>query len=89
MDAPDETIGIDFTLEKGGSITGQVVDEKGNPINWVYVYAYDSSGKYAGYGEIDFEGLYTLQGLATGGYYIEISSYKCGLREWYQDARPF
>ena len=70
VDAPNETSGINFTLEKGGSITGRVVDTKGDPIKWVGIELYDSTGNHVGYWETDSEGYYEVMGLPTGDYYV-------------------
>ena len=40
VDAPYETQGIDFTLEPGGTISGRVLDQNGNPLEQVPVEIY-------------------------------------------------
>jgi len=65
------TGGVDFALEKGGSISGTVVDASTtSPIAGVYVYVYDAGGDYVTRGLTDGSGGYTTDaGLTTGTYY--------------------
>ena len=82
-----ETAGVDAELATGGSISGTVVDEQGDPLENVCVDADDpKSGSFifiAGGGQIgissgltDVNGEYELQGGYTGNYLIYF--YDCG-----------
>jgi len=88
VDAPNETPNIHFTLEKGGSITGRVVDTEGDPIAWVLIYAYNSDGNWVGDSESDSEGYYAVDGLFTGDYFVGTYNEQPYIDEWYQDADP-
>ena len=43
VDAPSETQNIDFILEAGGTISGRIVDQAGNPLEGIGLDAYDYS----------------------------------------------
>lgn len=79
--------GIDFALDIGGTISGTVTDSGGNPLEDCDVYAdpIESDGTW-GYGYTDVDGLYTVTGLATDSYIVEVwCDYYIG--EYYDDAR--
>ena len=87
--APDETENINFALELGGSISGVVTDDSGNPIPdaWVWADSY-YDGYYAGGDHADENGEYTIVGLKTGYYrvMIEVEGY---VKKFYDDALVF
>jgi len=65
------TSGIDFSLARGGTITGTVTAAgTGAPISGVLVYVYTSSREGAGQGWTDASGVYSVDGLAPGTYYL-------------------
>ena len=64
------TSGVNFPLQKLGSIAGHVTDgTSGQPLSYQYVTVYDSQGTYVGNGYTDGTGAYTVQGLKTGTYF--------------------
>jgi transcriptional regulator CtsR len=67
---PNNTPNIDFSLEIGGSISGVVADDSGNPIvgAWVAARGYDVGG-YS-YSETRTDGSYTITGLRSGNYSV-------------------
>jgi hypothetical protein len=84
----DDTPGIDFTLEVGGTISGIVLESDGvTPVANASVYA---SGINTGYGSgsaTSGDGTYTIQGLPPGNYRVEIlfGSGQVFLYECYQN----
>ena len=63
------TPGIDFALDKGGTISGTIIDEANSaPLESVYVDIYDSNGNYFSYGYTDANGNYVAGSLLTGSY---------------------
>jgi uncharacterized repeat protein (TIGR01451 family) len=81
----EDSPGIDFALDLGGTITGTVTDTGGIPLEdcWVYADSWDGSGG-GGYGYADATGHYTITGLATGDYRVEV--YSDGYVPQYYDA---
>jgi putative ABC transport system substrate-binding protein len=67
---PNNTPSINFSLGLGGSISGVVKNEAGNPISGAWVYASSSSGCIYTGGRTSEDGSYTITGLATGSYYV-------------------
>ncbi len=90
----EETPGINFSLDVGGTITGVVTDAGGNPLGNCDIYAdsWDGGGSW-GYGNTDTGGMYTVDGLATDDYRVEvecdgyIDEYYDNVRNW-DDATP-
>ena len=89
--APAETPDIDFTLETGGTISGQVVClEKGMPIPIANLgmYAVDvQTGEVMAFVTTNGEGYY-IMGLPAGTYWVRAFSPATGLcyvPEWYDD----
>jgi hypothetical protein len=72
------TPGIDFSLESGGSVSGQVVDPWGNPVPFVPVSAFSGLCwvNWAGGAQTDQNGNYTISGLPFGDYYV-VAQAKC------------
>jgi flagellar hook assembly protein FlgD/5-hydroxyisourate hydrolase-like protein (transthyretin family) len=71
--------GIDFTLEKGGAITGTVVSASdGAPIGGAQVLAWNRASNAAARGETNREGKYHLGALRTGEYivFVEAKGFK-------------
>ena len=83
--APNDTLGIDFTLELCGTISGTVEDEYGDPIDGAYVYALDYDGGAWGEGNwTTADGNYTIGALPSGSYRVgaQASGY---VTEYYDD----
>jgi hypothetical protein len=81
---------INFNLAPGGSISGHVEDNSGNPIPDLHIYALDSTNNQwlAGV-NTNSNGNYTLPGLPAGSYYVCACASCSGLNyinEWYDDA---
>ncbi|MFA4837134.1 MAG: carboxypeptidase-like regulatory domain-containing protein, partial [Dehalococcoidia bacterium] len=83
------TIGIDFRLDLGGTISGYVYQaDSVTPISGVFVSAYDPNGGYDGYTWTASDGSYTIRGLPTGNYRVE--AYADGyIREYYQKTSSY
>jgi hypothetical protein len=64
---------IEPTLEVGASVSGQVVDEGGQPVSGGYVYAYlsDDMSATRGGASVAADGSYTITGLPAGEYVLE------------------
>jgi len=91
---PDDTPGIDFTLDLGGTISGHVYQSDGTtPIEGVWVSADLIDGGYGRGASTAFDGSYTITGLVTGQYrvgaYAEeyIEEYYDGVYD-YNEATP-
>jgi len=80
---PDDTPGIDFTLDLGGAISGHVYQSDGTtPIEGAWVYAYPIDDGYGMGASTAFDGSYTITGLMTGQY--RVRAYAEGyVREYY------
>jgi len=77
--APDETSGINFSLEEGGSISGNVSDGTTDIANlWVHVFDYSTNQWLTG-SNTDSEGNYVLSGLPTGDYRVSTCSSCVGM----------
>jgi hypothetical protein len=83
---PDDTPGIDFILERGGTISGFVYDETGMPLPGVIVSTdYPISGhisNFRGFRTAD-DGSYTITGLQPGNY--KVQAYTTGYIDEYYD----
>ena len=95
--SPSTVTGKNFSLEAGGSISGQVLDQEGNPLSNTTVAAYESSlvqlllqegipllsqvGISFRQSTTSADGSYKITGLRTGDYYIKASS-ECD-NQWY------
>ena len=91
--APDETPGINFTLEPGGTISGTVRDSQGNLLAGVSVECDRIDGPGGEGAETRSDGTYTIEGLPFGTY--KVSSPSGGrwgsnddnwAQEWYYEA---
>jgi subtilisin family serine protease len=87
VNAPNNTPDIDFALTVGGSISGRVTDEvSGDPLDYLSVWAYDSSRRSAGFSFADSNGNYSIGGLPTGNYFVQTNAYgDTHIDEWFQD----
>ena len=66
------TSGIDFTLEKGGVITGKVTAaDIYSPLGYVQVNIYDLGGQLLQSSSANSKGEYKISGLPTGQYYLK------------------
>jgi len=98
---PTDTIaGIDFTLDLGGLIAGQITGPTGNPLDSVFVVALRFDGDDfdpfffsridLGVGVTDSSGQYAIAGLTTGEYVVRTLSllnpkYRGLLDEYYEN----
>jgi hypothetical protein len=86
--APAHTLGIDFTLEVGGTISGTVLEPDGvTPVTGASVRAFNRY--YGNETTTAADGSYTIQGLtpAVGAYEVRVDASDQGLMdECYQDA---
>ena len=90
--AGETTSGIDATLARGGSISGRVTDNAGNPLKGVWVSS--DWGGFVGQDHAEpsaftsSDGTYTLRGLLPGPHIVSFAGDgKTLLGEYYQD-RP-
>jgi 5-hydroxyisourate hydrolase-like protein (transthyretin family) len=88
---------IDAALAVGGSISGQVTDEQGNPLSGIWIntlpldYVAELSTQIPSYStSTDTQGYYSLTGLPSGTFQLIFFSDGNGIyaHEWYDDA-PF
>jgi hypothetical protein len=73
---------LNIELDRSGSFSGTVKDEKGNPLSQVMVYENDSSGYYYRDSYTDNQGHYVISGLNSGKYksYASANGY---ITQWY------
>ncbi|HTX20127.1 MAG TPA: carboxypeptidase regulatory-like domain-containing protein [Bacteroidota bacterium] len=79
-----DTPNINFTLSRGGSISGTVVDFAGKPVPNVEMWATDSLSDYS-IAMTDDSGHYQITGLVTARYLVSATSSDY-LWEWYNGA---
>jgi len=90
--APNTTGDIDYSLEKGGYISGRVVGTDGLPLSYSgRVYAYNLNYEIIGSSEFLNEGMYFITGLPTGEYKLYVYYYgdEDYVNEWYNDKSSF
>jgi acyl-coenzyme A thioesterase PaaI-like protein len=81
---------IDAVLTLGGSISGTVTDSQGNPIAYVEVDVYDTSGNWVSYTPYTLlDGTYTVTGIPTGSYKVEFFDYNTFIDIWYNQKIDF
>ena len=86
----ETTSSVNFTLETNGSISGTVLDENNNPIEDVWVYAYDyTTDSWAGDAQTGSDGSYTIPGLDTGTYRVEVDTYGTKYISEYYDNKAY
>jgi putative Ig domain-containing protein/carboxypeptidase family protein len=73
----NDTGNINFALDRGGAIAGRVIDgDTGEPIQFVFIDVYDTSGNWVSFGYTDSNGDYTTYAeLATGNYFVIANDY--------------
>ncbi|MEN6460944.1 MAG: carboxypeptidase-like regulatory domain-containing protein, partial [Syntrophomonas sp.] len=69
-----ETGNVNFNLEKGGSISGQVLDGNGQPVNHAWVEAENSDYSIYESSDTDEEGHYVIPNLPGGLYKIRVDA---------------
>ena len=79
------TAGVDFDLDAGGSISGTITDDAGNPLAdvdvWADTFACCGGGNGARSGS---DGTYTITGLAPDDYRVQVDATRLGYtREFY------
>jgi hypothetical protein len=62
--------GINYSLSKGGTITGTVTNLSTAPLNGVVMNAFNSSGQLVAQAPTNALGAYSLRGLPNGNYYV-------------------
>lgn len=84
--AGNTTSGIDFELNQGAKITGNVSSSGGPPISYFHVHVFSSTGIFltSGY-PIDSAGNYEVSGLPTGDYYISTHNFEFFADELYDN----
>ena len=96
----EETTGIDFSLSRGGSVSGRIVDEDGNPVVGAEIWVYPTSDNDEPYPDVVFEyswavtdenGEYRASGLIDGEYFVQAQYYAYNFRvvQWYDNAITF
>lgn len=74
--AGTDTGNIDFALDHGGRISGNIIDvDTSNPMTDASVTVYNSSGIFVGSGHTDDFGYYIVQNLEAGSYYLISGNY--------------
>ncbi len=81
-----ETSGIDFTLSRGGMISGRVGNRSGQPLGDAYVVVYDSLYYWSSYASTNDSGEYRVYGLYTGSYSLCASHLEYSTM-WYDEKR--
>jgi hypothetical protein len=84
-----ETVsGINGVLAAAGSLSGTVTGPDGSTaLSGVHVQAYRfSDGEYAGWGQTDVNGHYTIGGLAAGAHGVRFYAFGSYVGEWYSNA---
>jgi hypothetical protein len=90
--AGEITPGIDFALDKGGTVSGTIIDEASSaPLSNVSVSIFDSNGDFFSYGYTDDNGNYTAAGLPTGSYRATTFNFSNHVDELFDDivCEPF
>ena len=77
LTAPNDRLGIDFALNKGGLIAGHVTAADTHaPFTEGYVLVYDTSGNEVGSAYLEQDGSYVVRdGLANGNYRVAVVPY--------------
>lgn len=91
----EETSDINFAMNRGGTISGTIVDAQGDPIYGANIQAYTQGGRgqdyeyWYGWASSDQDGNYTISGLNSGDYIVSASYYGhyFSVTEWYDDAQ--
>jgi len=81
------TSGINFILDRGGVISGSIVDATTNePLSDIEVDFYDSNGNYVGYAYSEYTGNYASdEPLLTGNYFVRTDNWGNYFDELYDD----
>ena len=91
----ENTPDIDFSLSRGGTISGQIVNQDGEPITNAEVWAYPLNEQgdpdrpeYYGYSTTDENGNYLVSGLFEGDYVVQVHIYNqfYSMVRWYDNA---
>ncbi|MCG8605004.1 carboxypeptidase regulatory-like domain-containing protein [bacterium] len=87
MEAGEDTTGVDFTLEKGGSIAGFVGSNPDSlPLARSLVQVWNTENKVGRKTYTDDSGQYKVEGLPTGDYIVHVIA-RGFHPEFYEDAR--
>jgi hypothetical protein len=82
----DNLTGRDFQLDLGGSVSGRIASDTGQPLPNTCVNLYDSKcgGNHMGHARTDANGDYVVTGLPSGSYYASTHA-SCTVPELYID----
>ncbi len=84
--ASQAVTGIDFSLDRGGSISGRISDEDtGDPLAHAVVFVRSTTHRFERGARTDASGDYTVDGLPSGDYTV-FSAARGYLGEYYDDA---
>ncbi len=83
-----DTPNINFTLSRGGSISGNVTDRSGKPIPFVEIDVYDTSYTWQTYAITNDSGYYCASGLGSGKYYATTYN-SIYFNQWYDGADSY
>ncbi len=73
--SPNNTPNINFRLEKGGSISGLVVDDDNSPISNIHVEVeFFESGRWVNSARTDSAGKYLVRGLPAGNFRVRTNA---------------
>lgn len=87
--AGSTTGNVNATLVQGGSITGKVANSAGSGIAGVMIYVSDAAGSSVyGNATTQTDGSYTLPGLPTGSYKLQISGNGTGYVSQFYNNKP-
>ncbi|MCL4538944.1 MAG: carboxypeptidase-like regulatory domain-containing protein, partial [Bacteroidetes bacterium] len=84
----EQVSNIDFTLLTGGSISGRILDTKGNPIYWATAFATSVTGSDYSYASADYQGNYTITGLSGTKYIVEAYASQYA-QQWYDHKNSY
>jgi hypothetical protein len=86
-----ETSGINFILDYGGAISGQVSNVDGAPLDYCGINAYDENYNWVNSSSTDENGFYVVSGLPSGRYKVQVEEWapENYLVEWYDNAQSF
>ena len=96
----DNTPNINFSLSRGGTISGKIIDQDGEPVTnaELWAYALNENGEpdpdrpsFYGYGLTDENGEYLVSGLFEGDYVVQANIYGryFSLTRWYDNVEQF
>jgi len=85
----DTLSGVDFNLNYGGCIEGQVKNSLNEPIEGVFIDTYDTLQNFVTSAISDSSGIYFIKGLTTGHYRLHTENNASYINEWYDNKASF